>query len=102
MVEHKHITCIQPDLWNSGTETQTRAMQLVLFHGTLFQTVQSDGMDRILGGRGVGVRAISFIPNPRSSWLMETARGGLLDWLGSVRNACLIEGRIPQVLKEVE
>lgn len=65
-----HLAC--PDPWTS------------------FQLIQAEDVDRILGG----VRPVSCVLDLSPSWLIQDARAGLLDWLGTLipgdrgKNSC--------------
>lgn len=61
-----------------------------------FQNVHPEDVDRTLGR----VKPTSCLLDSCSSCLIKEAQGSLLDWLSSVVNASLIEGRTPKILKE--
>lgn len=46
------------------------------------------------------MRPTSHILDPCPFWLRKKARGGLIDWLGSVTNAFVMEEMMPKVVKE--
>uniref|UniRef100_A0A803TMD6 Reverse transcriptase domain-containing protein n=1 Tax=Anolis carolinensis TaxID=28377 RepID=A0A803TMD6_ANOCA len=61
-----------------------------------FQLVRPDDVDRILGA----VRATTCSADPCPSWLIKSARGGLVEWFVMIINASLDQGKFPSVLKQ--